>query len=163
MLSQSLVVNEATGRSITLVNKPDTEYSTGGAFSLVNGIWGKLPWMGSEWLGFNGTDLIATVDLQVKKNISEVALGILEDKGSWIYLPQSVEVFLSNDNKNFQSAGKVTLADIKSSGGRKAIIQMKNRSARYVKIVAMNYGLIPAGSEGAGNKAWLFADEISIQ
>jgi hypothetical protein len=33
---------------------------------------------------------------------------------------------------------------------------------RYLKIVAKNRGLIPAGANGAGQPAWLFVDEISV-
>ena len=32
-----------------------------------------------------------------------------------------------------------------------------------VKVVAGNYGKIPAGMPGAGENAWLFVDEISIE
>jgi hexosaminidase len=34
--------------------------------------------------------------------------------------------------------------------------------ARYVKVVVKNWGKIPDGNAGAGNKAWLFVDEIEI-
>jgi hypothetical protein len=33
---------------------------------------------------------------------------------------------------------------------------------RYVRIVAKNYGVIPDGEPGGGNKSWLFIDEIEI-
>jgi hexosaminidase len=36
------------------------------------------------------------------------------------------------------------------------------QSSRFIKVVAKNYGLIPDGKPGAGNKAWLFADEIQV-
>jgi hexosaminidase len=34
--------------------------------------------------------------------------------------------------------------------------------ARYVKLKVKNYGTIPDGKQGAGNKAWTFIDEIII-
>ncbi|MEI2739694.1 MAG: hypothetical protein V9F01_13045 [Chitinophagaceae bacterium] len=36
-------------------------------------------------------------------------------------------------------------------------------SARYIKVVVKNYGTIPDGKPGAGNKAWLFVDEIEVK
>ena len=35
--------------------------------------------------------------------------------------------------------------------------------ARYVKIEAKNYGLIPQWHDGAGGKAWIFIDEITVE
>ena len=35
-------------------------------------------------------------------------------------------------------------------------------TARYAKIVAKNYGVIPNGQPGAGNPAWLFVDEVQV-
>jgi len=35
-------------------------------------------------------------------------------------------------------------------------------NARYVRVKAVNMGKCPQWHKGAGNKAWLFADEISI-
>ena len=34
---------------------------------------------------------------------------------------------------------------------------------RFIKIVIPNYGIIPEGKQGAGNKAWTFIDEIIIE
>ena len=34
--------------------------------------------------------------------------------------------------------------------------------SRYIKLRVPNYGIIPDGSQGAGNKAWTFIDEIII-
>jgi hexosaminidase len=35
-------------------------------------------------------------------------------------------------------------------------------TARYIKVIAKNYGKIPEGKAGAGNAAWLFVDEIQV-
>jgi hexosaminidase len=35
-------------------------------------------------------------------------------------------------------------------------------SSRFIKLLAKNYGVIPEGRPGAGNKAWLIADEIQV-
>lgn len=36
-------------------------------------------------------------------------------------------------------------------------------TARYLRVTAQNYGLLPPGHEGAGKPAYLFADEILVQ
>ncbi|MFC5581972.1 hypothetical protein [Rhodanobacter terrae] len=36
-------------------------------------------------------------------------------------------------------------------------------TARYLRVTAQNYGLLPVGHEGAGKPAFLFTDEILAQ
>ncbi len=43
-----------------------------------------------------------------------------------------------------------------------AVIQQPAANARYIKVVAKNYGTIPDGQDGASNPAWLFVDEIQV-
>ena len=42
-------------------------------------------------------------------------------------------------------------------------VEFAANNVRYIKVVAKNWGEIPAGNPGAGMKAWLFVDEIEIQ
>ncbi len=35
-------------------------------------------------------------------------------------------------------------------------------SARFIKVVAKNHGVIGEGKPGSGSKAWLFVDEIGV-
>lgn len=160
---KSFNMNLATGRTITLGNEPDQRYNNGGSFTLVNGISGRLPWNGSEWLGFSGTNLEAVIDLGQPENVSKITLGLLHAEGSWIYLPKEVTIALSLDGNNFRVAGKKTTEAIEKSGGRSAAFLFEKTQARYIKITAVNYGIIPSGKSGAGHPAWLFADEISVQ
>jgi len=86
----------------------------------------------------------------------------LEQNGSWVYLPQSVEVFTSIDGTNFTSVGKSSkfVGDVLTMGWIN--VSTPKQSSRFIKLVAKNYGLIPEGKPGAGTKAWLFADEIQV-
>ena len=35
-------------------------------------------------------------------------------------------------------------------------------NVRFLRIIAKNHGLIPPGANGAGQPAWLFVDEVSV-
>lgn len=162
-LVQQFQLNLATGKPITFARQPDPKYGIGGSFTLVNGINGRIPWNGSEWLGFSGDDLDAIIDLGALNTVSHVTLGLLNDEGSWIYLPAQVTVALSDDGKTFHTAGSRSNEAISKEGGRHAIFSFNKTTARYIRIVAQNIGTIPAGKAGAGHPAWLFADEISVE
>ena len=65
------------------------------------------------------------------------------------------------DGTNFTSIGKINNNEI--SNERFATIQLKSSQAKYIKIIAKNFGKIPSGKPGSGEDAWLFCDEIQIK
>ena len=160
-VEQQFYINKATGKNITLTNQPDPRYNYGGAIALVDGIKGVLPWYGKEWLGFKGTDCDAVIDLGEKTEFSNVTIDVLKDDGSWIWLPNKVELYISDDGDNFSKIKEVSADEIESMI-REVSMDVGNVSARYVRVVAENYGIIPAGHPGEGKTSWLFVDKISI-
>lgn len=161
VLEQRFSISKSSGKKISLKNEPDKTYNYGGAFTLIDGVHGKLPWFGKDWLGFSGNNLEAIIDLGSSENISKVSADFLQVEKSWIYLPVKIEVLVSSDGDNFKSLRLVENSDIEKSG-RTVKIEFDKITTRYVKIKAENLGLIPEGKPGEGNKAWLFTDEIAI-
>jgi hexosaminidase len=162
-LSISFYPNKATGKKIFITTTPTSKYpGQGGAFSLVNGVYSQKGLSYPDWLGWVGDDLEATMDLGKTTSFDSVRVHTLDQNGSWIYLPQYIEVFTSNDGNQFTSVGKSStfVGDTLTMGWIK--VPTPNQSSRFIKVVAKNYGLIPDGKPGAENKAWLFADEIQV-
>ncbi|MBI5541485.1 MAG: family 20 glycosylhydrolase [Bacteroidia bacterium] len=162
VLEQAFIITKSTGKKITLAKEPNKVYNNGGAFTLVDGIIGKIPWYGKEWLGFSGENLEAIIDLQKEEVIQSVIVDVLLAESSWIYLPSSIEVLVSNDGGNYISVANADYEKIKNSG-RAIKLFSTNSKARFVKVIVKNFGTIPEGKPGEGNKAWLFVDEIQIQ
>lgn len=159
---QEFKINKATGQKITLLNQPKKRYSLGGAFSLVDGVTGILPWSGRDWLGFLGDDLNAIIEFKKKTKISKVIIDVLSAEQNWIYLPKEIEIFISTDGVKYESVKKVDMDYIKNYE-RNVEINFDKVNAEFVKVVAKNFGKIPAGKPGEGTDAWLFVDEISIE
>ena len=156
----ALSFNFATGKKITLANAPSVKYPGDGGFTLVNGLQNKMGLVrSSEFVGFNGTDLEAIIDLGKPSFINEIKLHIFEQTNSWIYRPASVSFYSSSDSINFK-----LLETVSTPSGKANLLYSTKLTglARFVKVVAKNYGNIPEGRPGAGNKAWLFADEIEV-
>ena len=161
-------INKATGKKITLTNDPSAAYPGYGAFTLVDGIQNiKGLSRSGEIIGFLGKNLEAIIDLGEVKEIGDVRLHTFTRKASWIYPAKenSIKVLISEDGTNFI----LPLNEILIIEGNANIInsitfspQQKKVQVRYIKIIAENYGTIPSGNPGAGNAAWLFADEIEI-
>lgn len=68
--------------------------------TIVDGKRGSIDFQDKRWLGFNGDDVVVTLDLGEIKTVQEVLIGFLQQQGSWIFLPKAVRVFASSDSVN---------------------------------------------------------------
>ena len=164
-VSQTIVFNKATGKKITLASPPSDTYKGDGAFTLVNGVRNENGLSKSkQFLGFSGTNCEALIDLGKEEKISNVVVHCLRETGSWIWQPKNVEVFVSRNGTDFTSVGSTDKFIIKTRGLETGTmkVQFTATNARYVKVVARNWGDIPSGNPGEGSKAWLFVDEIEV-
>ncbi|MFY1045572.1 beta-N-acetylhexosaminidase [Chryseobacterium sp. GP-SGM7] len=157
--SQNFTTSKTTGKTITLEHQPSENYSFGGAFTLVDGIVGNVKQLGKTWLGFQGKDVVATINFGRKTQFSEVYFNTLDNKGSWIHLAKSAQIFVSDDGKNFKMIEEIGKEEILSQKG-KINIKVGSQNSKYLKIKIENAGIIPIGNPGADSKAWLFVDEI---
>ncbi len=168
ILTQNFFLNKATGKKITLTTQPSKSYPGDGAFTLVNGVQNEKGMSkSSEFLGFAGTDMEATIDLGKETEVSKITLHSLNHPGSWIYLPSQVEVsfipfidtMIITKHQPIESVTHI----VKDENNDQTIQLSAPKTCRYIRVTAKNYGIIPDGKPGAGNKAWLFVDEIEVQ
>lgn len=163
-LSKYFHVTKSTGRPYTLTNQPKT-YTGGETYGLTNGIRGTQS-NTTSWVGFDGKDLDATFDYGRSQNFKNVTIGFLNNPKQWIHAPRYVEVLVSEDGKEFKSIKKL---DISTAASPTISVKQLNvplgntTNGRYIKVVAKNFGEIPAGFVGEGKNAWLFVDEIGIE
>ncbi len=164
-VSQQFYFNKATGKKITLVKDPSKSYPGSGAFTLVDGVQNsKGMSLSREFIGYNGEDAEALIDLGTAQQISTVTLHTFESNGSWIYAPKYCKVLISTDGQAFTQMGITDVANkLAKNGDLTMTVNQKAVTARYIKVIVGNYGVIPQGREGAGHKAWLFLDEIVVE
>jgi hexosaminidase len=154
----------AAGKLITLTHAPNPKYASGGKGALVNAVPGSdTRYSDDEWLGFDGNDFEAVIDLGEPIAVSEVTLRFFNAPGQWIYPPKQASVAISADGKTYEQA---IVRDISTASTEKIIttkVSLGVKSARYLKIKAQNLGTIPSGKPGAGHSPWLFVDELMVK
>jgi putative alpha-1,2-mannosidase len=150
---------------LSLTNKYLRNYPAQGDETLINGLRGTENWRLGNWQGYQGTDLEAIIDMGQVKPVKQVTLGALQDSKAWIVFPKNVQVLVSNDGKSFKEAATIdNKVDIKDLN-----IQVQNftaslnTSARYIKVIAKQYGKLPEWHESKGNQSYIFADEIVVE
>jgi len=162
-IDQRFYFNKATGKKITLSTPPARTYEAEGAFTLVNGVQNeKGIGRRKEFLGFNGTDCEATIDLGSMQQVSNIKAHVLEVISNWIWRPKSMQVSISTDGTTFTEMGNTDKFESNGPNGNGTMTVQKSANARYVKIKLGNYGTIPKNYVGVGNKAWLFVDELEV-
>ena len=150
-------------KDITYITKPDPQYYAGGDAGLIDNTRGKLNYRIGGWQGFT-TDCELVLDLREAKKISTVGAGILEEQRAWIFYPSSMEVYVSNDGKDYKPFGKMNVTNARTEGAHIQDLEVNgNANARYVKIVIKNYGKLPEWHISAGEQAWLFVDEVWVK
>jgi predicted alpha-1,2-mannosidase len=153
--------------SINIKSKYNPQYHAGGPEGLLDGILGTENWRKGDWQGYQSQDFEAVVDLQEAKDITEISARFLQDQRSWILIPSKVEYYISNDNVNFTYFGSInntldpkieenTILNFTAN-------ETNNKKARYVKVIAKNFGKLPEWHQGAGGDAFIFVDEILIK
>ncbi|MFT3981006.1 MAG: family 20 glycosylhydrolase [Ferruginibacter sp.] len=159
-VQQSFSVNKASGKPVTLANEPSKAYAGSGGFTLVDAVQNTRGMNKSaEFLGFSGKDLDAVVDLGQSQNINGITLHAFEQSGSWIYRPRFVVFYASDDGRNYSMVDSVINLE-----NKKNLLYSSNKpvKARFIKVIAKNAGIIEQGNPGAGEKAWMFVDEIEV-
>lgn len=153
--------------SINIKSKYNPQYHAGGPDGLLDGILGTENWRKGDWQGYQSQDFEAVVDLQEVKSITEISARFLQDQRSWILMPTKVEYYISEDNVNFTFFGSINNT-LDPKVEENIIInftanETKGKKARFVKVIAKNFGKLPEWHQGFGGDAFIFIDEITIK
>ena len=153
--------------SINIKSIYNPQYHAGGPEGLLDGILGTENWRKGDWQGYQSQDFEAVVDLKEVKSVNEISARFLQDQRSWILMPTKVDYYISEDNVNFTFFGSVNNT-LNPKLEENAILnftsnETKDKKARYVKVIAKNFGKLPEWHQGAGGDAFIFVDEITIK
>lgn len=160
--SQSFLVHKGSGKKIRYESAFSIKYPTeDGARTLINGKNGTNSFSDGQWLGFEGQNLEAVIQLGEDAKVSRVTLNSFNDPKSWIHHTDRVEVYTSNDDEIFTKVGEV-----KDLSSKEQLVNIEvafaETPAKYIKVVA-HKRTIPAGFPGEGSPAWIFVDELVIE
>lgn len=152
--------NMATARAITCDPPPNERYDDGGAFTLVNGVVAGPRRVNYEWLGWSGGEVMITIDLGSRKGFSHIDIGALDERTSWIHLPEEVLIGVADDPAKVEF---IAASIVRQDAKRVSFSAEGSFAGRYVVIRARAVQRIPTGFAGEGQPAWMFLDEVTVQ
>ncbi|MEI6123221.1 MAG: DUF4838 domain-containing protein [Bacteroidota bacterium] len=155
-------------KEITYNIEYDDEYPAEGPNTIVDGVFGTLNY-NSLWLGWEGENMQATIELKETQTVKEVQLNCLDDNDSWILAPLEIKISFSTDGKAFKQIGtyinphpaekidpQIVHIAIPLNGGKGVV-------AKYIRVFCKNVGNMPKWSGVDHGESWVFIDEIEIK
>jgi len=159
------VRHAAVGKDVKLTALPSPSYRGLGSRSLADGRVSGPDHTTGLWLGFNGDDLEAVVDLGASQPIRQLSARFLQSISVGVHLPRKVVFEVSIDGKTFAQVASVSLKDIEKGRDKKVhtvTAPALKATGRFVRVRAENVKIIPRSHPASGRKAWLFVDEVLI-
>ena len=148
------------------ITRPSDQYTAGGPDALIDGVRGPDAWRTGRWLGYDGVDLVAVLDLGRPTPLKKVGASFLQDTRSWIFMPRGLTVEVSEDGRNFRQVGTVNhQVPDREEGIFKAdlVLPYAGPPVRAVRFTAANYGTLPSWHRGSGGQAFIFVDELIVE
>ncbi len=142
------------------------EYSGGGDGALLDGSLGSDDYKDGHWQGFYGIDADLELDFGKYQKVNALNIGFLVNAHDWILRPNEIEVYTSNDGKNYKPYKSFTLtAETPLTGNHtfRERFELPSLSTRYLRIVVKNPGKLPEGLPGSGYDSWIFMDEVMVE
>ncbi|BDD09981.1 beta-galactosidase [Fulvitalea axinellae] len=166
VLTRKLFVQRA--KSVTLKNEAAGSYKADGENTVIDGLLGDVSDFSNRWLGFNGKDFDAVIELIKPMNIKAIEARFLQSVGAWVMPPAEVVFEVSTDGKNYErvyaSEKEKYPKDMKNMIREYGFRADKDISGvKFIRVKGVAMDKLPGWHSGAGSDAWMFVDEVTIQ
>ncbi len=148
-----------------LINEPNPSYMGKGASTLIDGKKGfASAFRSPDWVGFKDKPFIAMLDYgESPPEINNITISYALNIFQYLMPPQKVELWAGNTPEQMQKLSELTPEqpdDYQKNEVFGINIPLENSTYRYYKVVAASVQKLPAWHRGAGDKGWVFVDEI---
>ncbi|UKJ08049.1 GH92 family glycosyl hydrolase [Solitalea lacus] len=134
---------------------------------LLDGTLGSYDFRDGKWFATDNGQLSLTIELEKPIAIKKLNIRFMENTGSWIFIPKSIRFKVSADGSNYVDLGtiknemplthpEIVIKEFSKENNAK-------EKVKFIKIEVENAGKLPGWHPGAGNIAWMFMDELTIE
>ncbi len=156
-------------KNTTFVTPPVERYSKNADIALMDGKKGVAGDYYNDWLGFNGDNMEATIELNKPLDINAVKVGVCHEPNNWVMWPKAVWVSFSENGTDFTEWKFVEMPmfdrpDKMAGQGRvEARARVAAKKVKFIRVKVENQGVLPDWHPYAGEKAWIMVDEVSVE
>jgi len=154
--------------SLQLETQFANQYAASGENALIDGIRsGSTDFRSGDWQGFEGVDAKGILNLEKPQNVRKISISCLQDEHSWIFFPTEFQIFTSEDGIIFKPNGSTvnTVSPTKKGNlTQNMTVEFKTSTPfKAIKFVIKNRQTCPEGHISAGEKSWIFLDELVVE
>jgi hexosaminidase len=149
------------------MTEPSPDYKGRGEAGILSGVPASPSNHREAWLGFHGTDFSILIDLGKTLRIDSIVIGTLTNIALGIMPPLEVQVSAGSAPDSLRPFG--TLESIEKASAQTASpvrnqhrIRARGVSARFLQIDVRCTKTLPTWHPAAGQRAWLFIDNILV-
>ena len=165
VFSRKFDFHKAVGKAVTYSREPHKKYNPGSLFSLVDAVRGPEVYKSQEWVAWHGKPVDLFIDME-GESYSSITLGCLSVKPSYIFLPQSIVVAVSEDGENYMEVASQEYG-IEDKDAPDTVtdltLSFPETSSRYVKITVTPVEAIPQWHYAPGRRTYFFLDEVIVR
>ena len=143
----------ALGKKVIYNTMYADQYSGAGAETLTNGWAGNWEYINGRWQGWCTKPMDVTVDMEKETEIHELSCEFMQFNGPWIYYPDNVKIYGSNDGKDFKLIDERTIEKPAKDYVIDSYVWKGTAKARFFRIVASQ----------KTRGGWVFANEIIMR
>lgn len=164
-IQRSQQTNIARDKKVSLLTQPK-KYADENPQSLTDGALGGLNFY-SNWLGFEGNDAEAVIDLGAIQEVSYCGTAFLQVTNHLVFFPKKVAFLGSLDGETYEILGSVQnrlpiQGESKINDIQAFEIQFAPKKVRFIKMIGKSLLAAPEWHNGSGLPAWIFVDEIIV-
>lgn len=146
---------------------PNERYQGDGATTLIDNKGGLTAVNSATWLGYQTDSVEINITLEKSQPIAAVLINALQDYGSWIFLPQQIQLYVFDKSKqSFQYLTNwidTSFTNIAGASCQPIVMPLSKKiNTDTIKIILKGIKSLPDWHQGKGQPGWLFIDEIKL-
>ena len=165
-LQKEIYFHKAVGADVQYQTNYTKKYNGGGKKGLVNAKFANKNYKNRNWQGFIAKDAKLDIDLGESKKIQKIRVGALHDIHSWVFLPQKIVIYSSDDGVNYtQIMEKINSLPMQNPDRfvKRFEIEFEPINTKHIRVWVDSLERCPDWHKGSGGACWLFLDEIEVE
>jgi len=160
--SQAYSLHKGLAATIELNTPSSSKFEvTNKEFTLIDGELGSTGFADGKWLGFDGTNAHITLNFKNKTDVNSIIISAFNDHSNWIYSPKSFTILTSTNGKDYKKLPMKKI-DLSIEKIQEIKFNVHQKNIKSMQFIGLNRP-IPKNKKDAGNKTWIFLDEIIIK
>ncbi|POY38999.1 sugar hydrolase [Solitalea longa] len=134
---------------------------------LLDATFGTYNFRDGYWFASNDERYSLIIELEKPMWVKTLKMRFMQNTGSWIFLPKTISFQVSVDGKTFTEVG--TVENEIPLGQQEIDIKEftkpcdSKEKIKFIKVNVENIGNLPGWHPGAGNRPWMFSDELILE